>query len=462
MAPRDVGERSRALHARARRLLPGSVSSPARSLGPMGGVGPLFVDRAEGAYLYDVDGRAYLDYLQAFGPGILGHAHPAVTQAVTDQARRGVLYGASTPGEAELAERLAGAIPSLAALRFVSTGTEAVMSAIRLARAATGRESIITFAGSYHGHADAVLAEAGSGPATLGIEHGAGVPRSTLELVTTLPYNDAARARAAIVARRPAAVLVEPVAGNMGIVRPDPDFLPTLRRAVDDAGSLLILDEVITGFRFRHGAVSDALGVHGDLLCLGKIIGGGLPLAVYGGRSELMQLVAPTGPVYQAGTHAGNPLSVAAGLAALEVLSAPGVYERLDALGARLETGLQAALASTGVEGTINRMGSGLTLFFGPRPVRDHDGARASDHGRFRIFFWEMLQRGIYLAPSPYEAWFLTLAHREEEVDRTVQAARSAMEAVRSGPRLAAERPSTEARTETQAWHGSRPPSSPA
>lgn len=430
-APRDVGERSRALYERAARVIPGAVSSPARSLAPVGGVGPLFVERAEGAYLYDVDGRRYLDYLQAFGPGILGHAHPAVTRALADQAARGVLYGTSTPGEVELAERLVAGIGSLEAVRFVSTGTEAVMSAIRLARAATGREGIVTFAGSYHGHADAVLAEAGSGPATLGIEHGAGIPRSTLELVTTVPYNDADAARAAILRNRPAAILVEPVAGNMGIVPPAPDFLPALRRAADDAGSLLILDEVITAFRFRAGAVSDALGVRGDLICLGKIIGGGLPLAAYGGRADLMGMLAPRGPVYQAGTHAGNPLSVAAGLAALAVLAAPGVYERLDALGARLEAGLVAALRSTGVAGTVNRMGSGMTLFFGDRKVRDHEGARASDHGRFRAFFWEMLQRGVYLAPSPYEAWFLTLAHGEAEVDATVEAAAAALEVVR-------------------------------
>ncbi len=430
-APRDVGERSRALYERAARVIPGAVSSPARSLAPVGGVGPLFVERAEGAYLYDVDGRRYLDYLQAFGPGILGHAHPAVTRALADQAARGVLYGTSTPGEVELAERLVAGIGSLEAVRFVSTGTEAVMSAIRLARAATGREGIVTFAGSYHGHADAVLAEAGSGPATLGIEHGAGIPRSTLELVTTVPYNDADAARAAILRNRPAAILVEPVAGNMGIVPPAPDFLPALRRAADDAGSLLILDEVITAFRFRAGAVSDALGVRGDLICLGKIIGGGLPLAAYGGRADLMGMLAPRGPVYQAGTHAGNPLSVAAGLAALAVLAAPGVYERLDALGARLEAGLVAALGSTGVAGTVNRMGSGMTLFFGDRKVRDHEGARASDHGRFRAFFWEMLQRGVYLAPSPYEAWFLTLAHGEAEVDATVEAAAAALEVVR-------------------------------
>ncbi|MEJ5330188.1 MAG: glutamate-1-semialdehyde 2,1-aminomutase [Desulfobaccales bacterium] len=407
----------------ALKLMPGGVNSPVRAWGAVGG-SPRILARGEGARVWDVDGHSYLDYVGSWGPLILGHAHPKVVAAITAAAARGTSFGAPTPGEVELAELLCQAVPSLEMVRLVSSGTEACMSALRLARGVTGRPRVIKFDGCYHGHADSFLVAAGSGVLTQGIPGSPGVPPAIAELTLSLPYNDLEAVRQAF-ERYPgeiAAVIVEPVAGNMGVVPPEPGFLPGLRELTRREGALLIFDEVITGFRVAWGGAQALYGVTPDLTCLGKIIGGGLPVGAYGGRRELMEQLAPLGPVYQAGTLSGNPVAVAAGLATLRTLQEPGVYERLEALGGKLEMGLKETIRAKGLPLCVQRVGSMLTVFFTPGPVRSLTEAQKSDLAAFRHFFQGMLKKGVYLPPSQFEAWFVSLAHTEADLKATVQA----------------------------------------
>jgi glutamate-1-semialdehyde 2,1-aminomutase len=412
-------------------MLVGGVNSPVRAFRAVGGT-PLIIDRAAGSRVWDADGREYLDYVCSWGALILGHAHPDIVAAVVDQAERGTSYGMTSPLEIELGERIAGAIPSIEKIRFVSSGTEATMSAVRVARAFTKRELILKFEGGYHGHADSFLVDAGSGLATLGISSSAGVPESLARLTLNAPYNaaDAVERIFAQNAGKIAAVIVEPVAANMGVVPPAPEFLSALRRITERDGALLIFDEVITGFRLAYGAAPTAPKLDADITVLGKIIGGGLPVAAYGGRGELMDTIAPLGSVYQAGTLSGNPLAMRAGLAMLPKLEQPGFYSVLDAKAARLAQGLRAALAATGVAGQVNAKGSLLTLFFTPAPVHDYVGAKKSDTARFAAFFREMLAQGILLPPSQFEALFVSAAHTDADIDRTLTAARASLQAV--------------------------------
>ena len=422
--------RSDSLYQTAQRVIPGGVNSPVRAFRGVGGT-PFFVARAEGARLTDVDGRTYIDFLGSWGPLILGHAAPAVVEAVADAARRGTSYGAPTGGEVEMAELISRAMPSVEMLRLVSSGTEAAMSAIRLARGATGRDVIVKFDGCYHGHADSLLVKAGSGGATFGVPDSLGVPPALAALTVALPFNDLDAVRAAFAARGAeiAAVIVEPVAGNMGVVPPAPGFLAGLSELTRRHGALLIFDEVITGFRIAPGGAQALYGVRPDLTCLGKIIGGGLPVGAYGGRRDLMERVAPLGGVYQAGTLSGNPLAVAAGLATLRALADPAVYARLEALGAQLERGLRDAAAKAGVPLAVNRVGSMLTAFFAEGPVTDYASARRADTQRYARYFHAMLERGVFLAPSQFEAAFVSLAHQPADLDAAAAAAREAIAA---------------------------------
>lgn len=419
-------------------LFPGGVNSPVRSFRSVGG-SPIPVTRGEGAHVYDAEGRRYIDYVAAFGPLILGHAHPAVVEAVRTAAGLGTAFGALTPGEVELGRRVVGAT-GLERVRFVNSGTEATMTAIRLARAATGRYLVVKFDGCYHGHSDGLLVKAGSGLATLGLSDSAGVPGAIAELTAVLPYNDPDALEAWFAAHPgdTAAVIVEPIAGNMGLVPPSRPFLEALQRIPRAHGALLIADEVITGFRLRYG-LSDLLP-GADLVCLGKVIGGGLPVGAFGGRAELMQQIAPAGPVYQAGTLSGNPLVMAAGAAMLDVLADGGTYTRLDELGRHLENGLQAALKRSGLEGSVTRAGSMLTLFFRAGAPADFAEARESDTEAFAAFHRGMLDRGIMLPPSQFETWFVSAAHGEAEIDATVNAAHEVLRSIyearfkKSGP----------------------------
>ncbi len=416
------------LFARAQKILVGGVNSPVRAFRAVRGT-PLIIDRAAGSRLWDADGREYIDYVCSWGALILGHAHPDVVAAVADQAARGTSYGMTSPLEIELGERIANAVPPIERIRFVSSGTEATMSAARAARAFTKRDLILKFEGGYHGHADSFLVEAGSGLATLGISSSPGVPEALARLTLNAPYNDVAAVES-IFARHTdeiAAIIVEPVAANMGVVAPAPGFLAALRRITERAGALLIFDEVITGFRLIYGGAQTVFGVRPDITVLGKIIGGGLPVAAYGGRREIMDMIAPLGPVYQAGTLSGNPLAMRAGLVTLPLLQAHGFHPALDAKAARLAGGLRAALAETGVPGEINVCGSLLTLFFAESPVRDYAGAKKSDTARFAAFFREMLAQGILLPPSQFEALFVSAAHSEDDIDRTIAAARASL-----------------------------------
>ncbi len=422
---------SESLFKSAQRVIPGGVNSPVRAFKGVGG-SPFFVARAEGARLVDEDGRVYIDFLGSWGPLILGHAAPAVVEVLVETARRGTSYGAPTAQEVEMAERISRAVPSMEMVRLVSSGTEAAMSAIRLARGATGRDLIVKFDGCYHGHADSLLVKAGSGGATFGIPDSAGVPAALAALTLALPFNDLAAVSRALESRRGevAAVLVEPVAGNMGVVPPAPGFLAGLRELCTRHGALLIFDEVITGFRVAFGGAQALYSVRPDLTCLGKIIGGGLPVGAYGGSRELMSRVAPLGAVYQAGTLSGNPLAVAAGLATLRALEDPAAYDRLERLGALFERGITEAAAAAGVPVTVNRVGSMLTAFFSDGPVTDYLSARRADTARYARFFHGMLERGVFLAPSQFEAAFVSLAHSEQELQTAAMACRSAMESL--------------------------------
>jgi glutamate-1-semialdehyde 2,1-aminomutase len=423
--------RSESLFAEAQRHLPGGVNSPVRAFKGVGGT-PRFIARAAGSRLWDADGNELIDYVGSWGPLIAGHAHPAVVEAVQRAAERGTSYGAPTEAEVRLAALVKEAFPSIDLVRFVNSGTEATMSALRLARAVTGRAVVVKFDGGYHGHADGLLVQAGSGPLTLGSPDSPGVPAAAAGLTLSLPYNDLAAVEAAFGGRpgEIAAVIVEPVAGNMGVIPPAPGFLAGLRDLCTRHGALLIFDEVITGFRVAWGGAQARFSVHPDLTCLGKIIGGGLPVGAYGGRRDLMESVSPLGPVYQAGTLSGNPLAMAAGIATLDLLRQPGVYDGLEALGARLAEGLAAAARAAGVDYTTNRVGSMLTGFFCPGPVTDYATALRADRQRYAHFFHQLLARGVYVAPSQFEASFVSLAHTEADVDSTVEVAGPAFRAL--------------------------------
>jgi glutamate-1-semialdehyde 2,1-aminomutase len=423
---RSKTKRSARLFERARRVMPGGVNSPVRAFKAVGGT-PRFIRRARGAYLEDVDGQKYIDYVMSWGPLIHGHAPRELVKALAAVAREGTSFGAPTEREIAIAERVARLVPSMQMVRFVNSGTEATMSALRVARAATGRDRVVKFAGCYHGHADGFLVEAGSGALTLGVPTSPGVAAPTAALTLTAQFNDLSSVERLFAANpgQIAAIIVEPVVGNMGVVPPEPGFLQGLRRICDRSGSLLVFDEVMTGFRVHPGGVQGLAGITPDLTCLGKIIGGGLPVGAYGGRANLMSMVAPAGPVYQAGTLSGNPLAVTAGLWSLEQLSAK-LYRQLEHLSGRLADGLLQAADEEGVPLQVNRVGSMLTPFFTSAPVRDYASATRSDTALYGRFFQAMLARGVYPPASQFEAWFLSAAHTERDLDRTLAAARAA------------------------------------
>ncbi len=420
--------RSRNLYLRAQKFMPAGVNSPVRAFRAVGG-DPIFIEKAQGAHLWDADGNMYVDYVGSWGPMILGHRHPEVVEAIQTALARGTSFGAPTDLEIELAELIVERIPSVEMVRMVNSGTEATMSAIRLARGYTGRSRILKFEGCYHGHADGLLVKAGSGALTFGVPDSAGVPAPYAELTITLPFNDieAFRETMARWGEEVACVIVEPVAGNVGVIPPRPGFLEALREETKKRGCLLIFDEVITGFRVARGGAQELYGVMPDLTCLGKIVGGGLPVGAYGGPRKIMEQVAPLGPVYQAGTLSGNPLAMAAGIATLKVLGEKGVYEELERKGKALEEALGEAAREAGVPTQQHRVGSMLSAFFTQDEVRDYASAKTADTSRYARFFRELLARGVYLAPSQFEAAFVSLAHSQEDLERTQEALRAAM-----------------------------------
>ncbi|MCL4367862.1 MAG: glutamate-1-semialdehyde 2,1-aminomutase [Actinobacteria bacterium] len=423
-------EKSQQYFAEAQKYIPGGVDSPVRAFRAVGGQ-PLFIARGAGSRVHDVDDNSFIDYVCSWGPLILGHAHPKVVEAVKAAAEGGTSFGAPTERETMLARMVTQAMPSVELVRFVNSGTEATMSALRLARGYTGREKVIKFDGGYHGHADGLLVAAGSGALTLGVPDSAGVPTSMAQNTLSAPYNDLGTVERLFAAypKEIAAVIVEPVAGNMGVVPPQPGYLEGLRRVTESNGALLIFDEVITGFRVAYGGAQARYGIRPDLTCLGKIIGGGLPVGAYGGRRDIMQKLAPLGPVYQAGTLSGNPLAMAAGIAALEALRQPGVYDTLERCAARLAEGMGAAAKRAGVSIFATRVGSMMTTFFTGQKVVDYESAKTADTQRYAAWFRTMLENGVYFAPSQFEAGFVSLAHSDADIDATIQAAAKAFQA---------------------------------
>ncbi len=428
-----MNTKSRELFQKALKLMPGGVNSPVRAFRAVGG-DPVFIAGGKGSSIVDVDGRSYLDYVMSWGPLILGHSHPEVIEALAKALERGTSFGACTEGEIELAERIHDAYPSIERVRLVNSGTEATLSALRVARAATGRERILKFEGCYHGHGDSLLVKAGSGVATLGLPDSPGVPRALAELTITAPFNDPAALEEAfrIHANQLAAVIIEPVVGNAGCIPPQAGFLEKLRGLTAGQGTVLIFDEVMTGFRVAYGGAQELFKIQPDLTTLGKIIGGGLPVGAYGGKASLMDWVAPAGPVYQAGTLSGNPLAVTAGLKTLEILRRPGTYERLEGVSSHLAGELATAAAKTDVPLTVNRVGSMFTCFFTNDSVTDYASAKRADTARFARFFRSLLGRGVYFPPSQFEAAFVSTAHHESDVARTVEAAAKALEEIRN------------------------------
>jgi glutamate-1-semialdehyde 2,1-aminomutase len=424
-------KKSEELFERASRVIPGGVNSPVRAFRAVGRA-PVFIQDAAGSVIADADGNTYTDYVGSWGPMILGHAHPAVIEAVREAIDRGTSYGAPTEIEIELAEEIVAAYPSIEMVRLTSSGTEAAMSALRLARGFTGRDRIVKFEGCYHGHSDSLLVKAGSGLATFGSPDSAGVPSDFARNTIVVPYNDAESLRKTFEeeGNQIACVIIEPVAGNMGCVAPREGYLQMVREITEAYGALLIFDEVITGFRLAYGGAQELYGVKPDLTCLGKIIGGGLPVGAFGGRSDVMQHVAPLGPVYQAGTLSGNPLAVAAGLAMMRALKELNPYKELERRSQDLEQGLSDAAGELGVAATINRVGSMMTAFFTEGPVTDWPSAKRSDTDRYARFFCAMLEREIYLAPSQFECAFVSLAHTDEVIEKTIKAARAAIQAI--------------------------------
>src|SRR5467141_4072614 len=424
-------KRSREIFERAEKVLVGGVNSPVRAFRSVGGE-PLIIERGSGQHLYDADGNELLDFVCSWGAMIVGHANPAISEAIADQARRGTSFGVTTELELELAELITRAIPFIEKIRFVSSGTEATMSAVRLARGVTKRDFIVKFEGCYHGHADSFLSQAGSGLATLGIAECPGVPAALAALTLNVPYNDLQAVDRVFQQHKDkiAAIIVEPIAANMGVVPPEAGFLKGLQEICKKNGALLIVDEVITGFRLRNGSVQEQFGIEADLTTLGKIIGGGVPVAAYGGRAELMDQVAPLGPVYQAGTLAGNPLAMRAGIAALEQLTKPGLYEEMTQLAQRLVIGLRAELVGAGTPAQVNAIGSLATIFFTSEAVKNYAGAKRSDTKRYARFFREMLDRGIFFAPLQFEAAFVSMAHTSQDIDHTLAAAHESLHAI--------------------------------
>ena len=427
-------EKSQRLYQRSLKIIPGGVNSPVRACKSVG-IDPLFINHAEGCMVFDADNNGYIDYIGSWGPLILGHRHPAVIKAIAAVLNRGTSFGAPTDLEIKLAEMIINAVPSIEMIRMVNSGTEATMSAIRLARGFTGRDKIIKFDGCYHGHADTLLVEAGSGVATLGIAGSPGVPESFVSNTLSIPYNDIEALKKVMDSEGKdiACIIVEPVAGNMGLVTPVDGFLETLRQETEKNGSLLIFDEVMTGFRVAHGGAQSIYGINPDITCLGKIIGGGLPVGAYGGKREIMQHIAPAGKIYQAGTLSGNPVAMTAGIATLSELKKPGFYDILNEKADRLARGLKNAADNAGINAVVDRKGSMLGFFFTDREVKNFDDAKTSNLEMFASYYKEMLNKGIYLAPSQFEALFISSAHDNEHIDATIKAAEEVLNGLNSG-----------------------------